>query len=206
MNPSDARRPLNAETPSPETLDASRVLIPSDRLQARVAELAQEIAAASAGKDLVLVGVLRGAFIFLADLVRSLPASAAVDFIAVSSYGGGTQSSGDIRITQDLTASVKDRDVILVEDIVDTGLTLRSLLEHVGAHRPRTLRSCALLSKPSRRILPIEADWTGFEIPDEFVIGYGLDYAERYRGLPHIATLPSPSSTGDPLEAVPPAV
>ena len=170
-------------------MDIDRVLIPSDRLQGRIAELGREIAAHSEGMDLVLVGVLRGAFIFLADLLRSLPASVSVDFIAASSYGGGTQSSGDVRITQDLTASVRGRDVILVEDIVDTGLTLRALLGHMTAHQPRTLRSCALLSKPTRRVLPIEADWTGFEIPDEFVIGYGLDYDERYRGLPYIATL-----------------
>ena len=175
-------------------MDLDRVLIPPDRLQRRVTELASEIAASSEGMDLVLVGVLRGAFIFLADLVRALPVPAAVDFMAVSSYGGGTQSTGDVRITQDLKASVRGRDVILVEDIVDTGLTLRALLEHVGAHRPRSLRSCALLSKPSRRVLPIEADWTGFEIPDEFVIGYGLDHAELYRGLPYVATLSNPDA------------
>jgi hypoxanthine phosphoribosyltransferase len=176
--------------PTPGALKVDRILIPSDRLQARVAELAEAIAQSSEGMDLVLVGVLRGAFIFLADLVRALPSSVAVDFLAASSYGGGTESSGEIRITQDLTASVRGRDVILVEDIVDTGLTLRALLEHVGAHRPRTLRSCALLSKPNRRKIRIDADWTGFEIPDEFVIGYGLDHAERYRGLPYIGTLP----------------
>ncbi|MBW3624362.1 MAG: hypoxanthine phosphoribosyltransferase [Armatimonadetes bacterium] len=181
-------------------MEIERILIPSDRLQERVKELAREIDAAigeSRETDLVLVGVLRGAFIFLADLLRALDTPAAVDFIAVSSYGGGTQSSGDIRITQDLTASIRGRDVILVEDIVDSGLTLQALIQHVGVHRPRSLRSCALLSKPDRRVVAIEADWTGFEIPDAFVIGYGLDYAERHRGLPYIAILRAPEASLD---------
>lgn len=175
-------------------MQIDRVLIPPDRLQARVMELAREIDAGPDTGDLVLVGVLRGAFIFLADLLRALETPASVDFIQASSYGGGTQSSGDVRITQDLTSSVRGRDVILVEDIVDSGLTLRALLHHMGAHQPRSLRSCALLSKPDRRVLPIEANWTGFEIPDEFVVGYGLDHAERYRGLPYIGTLRPPEA------------
>ncbi len=166
-----------------------RVLIPAERLQARVAELARQIDAESAGHDLVLVGVLRGAFIFLSDLLRALATPASVDFISVSSYGAGTQTSGEVRIVHDVKAPLAGRDVIVVEDIVDSGHTLHALLHHLQAHRPRTLRSCALLSKPSRRVLPMEATWTGFEIPDEFVVGYGLDYAERHRGLPYVATL-----------------
>ncbi len=172
-------------------MEVERVLIPTDRLQARVRELAAEIDAQSRGMDLVLVGVLRGAFIFLADLLRSLEAPASIDFIAVSSYGSGTQSSGEVRITQDLKSPVAGRDVILVEDIVDSGQTLQALYAHLKSHRPLSLRSVALLSKPSRRVVTIEADWTGFEIPDEFVVGYGLDYAERHRGLPYLAVLPA---------------
>ena len=166
-----------------------RILISSEQLHSRVIELAREIAGRSEGMDLVLVGVLRGAFVFLADLARALPATTAIDFIAASSYGSGTESNGDVRITHDLKSPVTGRDVILVEDIVDTGHTLRALYHHIGAHRPRSLRTCALLSKPSRRIVQIEADWVGFPIPDEFVVGYGLDFAERFRGLPYLATL-----------------
>lgn len=172
-------------------MEIKRTLLSADEIQNRVAELAEEIAAQSQGMDLVLVGALRGAFIFLADLVRKLSVPVAVDFLAASSYGSATDSSGDVRISLDLKASIRDRDVILVEDIVDTGYTLQALLRHLEAHHPRTLRSCALLSKPSRRIVSVEADWTGFEIPDEFVVGYGLDYSERYRDLPYLASLSS---------------
>jgi hypoxanthine phosphoribosyltransferase len=172
-----------------------RILFTPEQIQVRVTELAQEIASASEGMDLVLVGVLRGAFIFLADLVRALSVPVALDFIAASSYGHTTETTGDVRITHDLKSSVTDRDVVLVEDIVDSGYTLQSLIRHVEIHRPRTLRSCALLSKPSRRRVNIEADWTGFEIPDEFVVGYGLDYAEKFRDLPYLAVL-KPGSEG----------
>lgn len=170
-------------------MEVERILIAPDRLQDRVRELGQAITSESEGMDLVLVGVLRGAFIFLADLLRALEMPASIDFLAASSYGSGTESTGEVRIAQDLKSSVQGRDVILVEDIIDTGFTLRALKQHVGAHQPLTLRTCSLLSKPSRRLVAIEADWTGFEIPDEFVVGYGLDYAEQYRGLPYIGTL-----------------
>lgn len=170
-------------------MELDRILIAPEQLQRRVKELAGEIDRRCQGTDLVLVGVLRGAFIFLSDLLRALSLPASVDFIAVSSYGQGTRPGSDLRITHDLRSSVAGRDVILVEDIVDTGQTLRALYGHVGAHGPRSLRSCALLSKPSRRTVEIDADWTGFVIPDEFVVGYGLDYAERFRGLPYIASL-----------------
>ena len=179
-------------------MEVDRILIPAERIQARVTELGQAISAESQRMDLVLVGVLRGAFVFLADLLRALTVPAAVDFIAVSSYGSGTVSTGDVRIAHDLKSSVAGRDVVIVEDIVDTGLTLQALIGHIGAHRPRSLRSCSLLSKPGRRLLPIEADWVGFEIPDEFVVGYGLDYAEGFRGLPFLAVL-RPTATGDSM-------
>ena len=166
-----------------------RTLISAKRLQRRVRELAKEIEAESKEADLVLVGVLRGAFVFLADLLRALELPASVDFIAVSSYGAAMASRGEVRIVHDLRAPVAGRDVVVVEDIVDTGHTLQALYRHLSAHRPRSLRSCALLDKPSRRLIDVRADWVGFTIPDAFIVGYGLDYDERFRGLPYLATL-----------------
>jgi hypoxanthine phosphoribosyltransferase len=170
-------------------MEIGRVFLEPDQIRKRVEELAEEIAAQSQGMDLVLVGALRGAFVFLADLMRAMPVPVSVDFVAASSYGSSVQSSGDVRIIHDLKTSVAGRDVVLVEDIVDSGYTLQALRRHIQGHHPETFRACALLSKPNRRVVPVQADWIGFEIPDEFVVGYGLDFAERYRDLPYLAIL-----------------
>ena len=138
----------------------------------------------------MLVGVLKGAAVFLADLARRIEADCTFDFVAVSSYGKGTTSGGQVKLIKDLDESIEDKNVILVEDILDTGLTLSFLRKLLGQHHPRSLKLAALLDKPSRRLLPIEADYVGFEIPNHFVVGYGMDAAERYRNLPDIRLLP----------------
>jgi hypoxanthine phosphoribosyltransferase len=165
------------------------ILVPADDLQRRITELATEISRDYAGRDLVLVGVLKGAVFFLSDLMRQLAIPVEVDFMAVASYGSATKSSGVVRILKDLDAVIEDRDVLIVEDIVDSGLTLRYLLRNLGARNPRTLEVCALLIKPERRKVDLEARYVGFEIPNRFAIGYGLDHAERYRNLPYVAAL-----------------
>jgi hypoxanthine phosphoribosyltransferase len=166
-----------------------RVLIPAEDLNARVAELGRQIRHDYAGATPMLVGVLKGAVIFLADLMRAIEAPCECDFIAVSSYGASTRSSGIVRLTKDLSVSIEGRDVLIVEDIVDTGLTLSYLLRNLETRRPRSLRVCALLDKASRRQVPVALDYVGFTIPDEFVVGYGLDYAGLYRNLRHVAVL-----------------
>jgi hypoxanthine phosphoribosyltransferase len=165
------------------------ILIPAEALQRRVRELAAEISRDYAGRELVLVGVLKGAVFFLSDLMRSLRIPCEVDFMAVASYGSATKSSGVVRILKDLDAVVEGRDVLIVEDIVDSGLTLQYLLRNLAARNPRTLEVCALLVKPERRKVALAARYVGFEIPNRFVIGYGLDHAERYRNLPYVAAL-----------------
>ncbi len=169
---------------------AMDVLFPSAQIQARVAELGARISADFAGEPVVLVGVLKGAAIFLADLARHISADATFDFVAVSSYGEGTVSSGQVRLIKDLDESIEGKNVILVEDILDTGLTLSFLYAALQRHHPKTLRIAALLDKPDRRLKPIEAEYTGFRIPNHFVVGYGMDYGERYRNLPDIRLLP----------------
>ena len=162
-------------------------LISAKAIAARVESLAREISAFYAGTDkLVVVGLLRGSFVFIADLVRELDLPVEVDFLEVSSYGNSTQSSREVRILKDLRGAIEGRDVLVVEDIVDTGHTLKRVLEILGTRRPARLEACALLDKPSRREVDIRAKWIGFEIPDEFVVGYGIDYAQRNRNLPHI--------------------
>ena len=162
-------------------------LISAKAIAARVELLAREISAFYAGTDkLVVVGLLRGSFVFIADLVRELDMAVEVDFLEVSSYGNSTQSSREVRILKDLRGAIEGRDVLVVEDIVDTGHTLKRVLEILGTRRPARLEACALLDKPSRREVDIRAKWIGFEIPDEFVVGYGIDYAQRNRNLPHI--------------------
>jgi hypoxanthine phosphoribosyltransferase len=162
-------------------------LISAKAIAARVESLAREISAFYAGTDkLVVVGLLRGSFVFIADLVRELDLPVEVDFLEVSSYGNSTQSSREVRILKDLRGAIEGRDVLVVEDIVDTGHTLKRVLEILGTRRPGRLEACALLDKPSRREVDIRAKWIGFEIPDEFVVGYGIDYAQRNRNLPHI--------------------
>lgn len=180
-----------------------KVLISREQISQRVAEMGAQITRDFAGQSVILVGVLKGAAIFLSDLARHIELDATFDFIGVSSYGnrpspvqeakGGWDSTGEVRLTKDVDHSMRDKNVILVEDILDTGLTLNYLRNIVQGHQPKTLRIAALLDKPSRRKKPIQADYLGFTIPDEFVVGYGLDYAERYRNLPDICVMPKES-------------
>lgn len=164
-------------------------LITADALRSRIAALAIEIRAIAPDDDLHLVCVLKGAVFFLADLVRQLDGRVTMDFMALSSYGSGTSSSGEVRLIKDLDYGLEDRHVIIVEDIVDTGLTLHYLQEILRARNPRSLRTACLLSKPSRRKIDVRVEHIGFTIEDQFVVGYGLDYAERYRNLPYIGVL-----------------
>ncbi len=169
--------------------EIGEVLIPAEALQARVREMAAAISRDYAGKDLLLVAILRGAAFFLVDLARGLTIPAAIDFMAISSYGPGSQSSGVVKIIKDLDESIADRHVLIVEDIVDTGLTLGYLLRLLRARGPASLQVCALLDKTARRIVDHQIAYRGFEIPDRFVVGYGLDYQQRYRTLPYVAAL-----------------
>ena len=162
-------------------------MISAKTIAARIEALAREIEAVFSGTDkLIVVGLLRGSFVFIADLVRELDLPVEVDFLEASSYGDGTESSREVRILKDLRGEISGRDVLVVEDIVDTGHTLSHVLKLLNARSPRRLETIALLDKPSRREVDIRATWTGFEIPDEFVVGYGIDYAQRNRNLPHI--------------------
>jgi hypoxanthine phosphoribosyltransferase len=165
------------------------VLVTAEDLKRRVGELGEEISRDYAARPLLLVGVLKGAVFFLSDLMRYIDVPVEVDFMAVASYGSATDSSGVVRILKDLDASIEGRDVLIVEDIVDSGLTLQYLLRNLGSRNPRTLEVCALLTKPERRKVDLPTRYVGFEIPDRFVVGYGLDYAERYRNLPYVAAL-----------------
>ena len=166
------------------------ILLDADTIQARVKELAREIERDyPAGEEIHMVCVLKGGFVFMSDLVRNMSTRVSMDFIAVSSYGAGTKSSGEVRFQKDLDTSLENRHVIVVEDIVDTGLTLKYLQEILRSRAPKTLRTACLLSKPSRRKVEVAVDYIGFTIEDRFVVGYGLDYAEKYRNLPHIAVL-----------------
>jgi hypoxanthine phosphoribosyltransferase len=166
------------------------VLLDAETIRARIKELALEIERDyPADEEIHLVCVLKGGFVFMADLVRSMSARVSMDFIAVSSYGAGTKSSGEVRFQKDLDTSLESRNVIVVEDIVDTGLTLKYLQEILRSRAPKTLRTACLLSKPSRRKVEVPVEYIGFTIDDKFVVGYGLDFAEKYRNLPHIAIL-----------------
>jgi hypoxanthine phosphoribosyltransferase len=165
------------------------VLIEPDELQRRVRELGTEISRDYEGRDLVMIGVLRGAVIFLADLLRNMTVPCEIDFMAVSSYGSQTDSSGVVRILKDLDSSIEGRHALIVEDIIDSGLTLQYLLRNLRARSPASLEACALLTKPERRRVELPIRYVGFEIPNRFVIGYGLDYAQRYRNLGYVAVL-----------------
>jgi len=169
--------------------EVGEVLVGAEELQRRVAELGAEISRDYEGRDLVLVGVLRGAVLFLADLMRALEIPCEIDFMAVSSYGSATDSSGVVRIHKDLDSSIEGRDVVIVEDIIDSGLTLQYLLRNLRARDPRSLEVCSLLTKPERRRVELPIKYVGFEIPNRFAIGYGLDYAQRYRNLGYVAAL-----------------
>jgi hypoxanthine phosphoribosyltransferase len=168
-----------------------QILFSREQIRARVAEMGRQIDGDYAGEKIVLVGVLKGAAIFLADLARSLSLESTFDFVAASSYGKGQNSSGSVKLIKDLDESIAGKNVILVEDILDTGLTLAFLSRLFQQRNPKSLRVAALLDKPSRRLMKMEADYVGFTIPDRFVIGYGMDFAERYRGLPDICLMPS---------------
>ena len=169
--------------------DVGEILVQADDLQRRVRELGREISDDYAEDELLLVCVLKGAVFFLADLMRQLDMPCEVDFMAVASYGASTDSSGVVRILKDLDAPIEGRHVLIVEDIVDSGLTLKYLLRNLAARKPKSLEVCALLTKPDRRKAQIDAKYIGFEIPNRFVIGYGLDHAERHRNLPFVAAL-----------------
>ena len=169
--------------------DIDHILFSEEQLKARVREIAGQIDRDFAGKEPMLISVLRGSFIFMADLMRSITLPCTVDFMAVSSYGAGTTSSGQVQITKDLSESIEGRDIIVVEDILDSGNTLSYLLQILQARHPASMKLCTLLDKPDRRIKPVHVDYSGFSIPDEFVVGYGLDFAEKYRNLPYIGVL-----------------
>ena len=165
------------------------VLIEEEPLQARIAELGAEISSEYEGRDLLLVGVLKGAVFFMADLMRELTIPCEIDFMAISSYGAATDSSGVVRILKDLDTNIAGRDVLVVEDIIDSGLTLSYLIRNLESREPSSLEVCALLTKPSRREIDVPVRYVGFEIPNKFVVGYGLDFAERYRNLPYVGVL-----------------
>ena len=169
--------------------DIAEVLLDAETIKRKVHELGARIADDYEGRDLVLVSILKGALPFLADLMREIPIYCSLDFLEVSSYGAGTTSTGVVRILKDLAKPIEGRNVLVVEDILDTGHTLSYVIEHLRGQHPSTLGLCALLDKPARRVVPITVDYKGFEIPDKFVVGYGLDYAERYRNLPFIGVL-----------------
>ena len=169
--------------------DIETILVDEPTLQARVRELGQHISQEYQGKDLLLVSVLKGSFIFMSDLIRSISIPLEVDFMAISSYGKGVVSSGAVRIIQDLMIPIEGRNLIIVEDIIDSGNTLNYLLRMLRERQPATIRVMTLLDKPERREVDVQVDWVGFSIPNEFVVGYGLDYNETYRNLPYIGVL-----------------
>lgn len=195
--------PAEPRTPDPASMptlaahvqayerDIERVLISGEEIQSRVRELGEEITRDYAGSSPVLIGVLKGAFVVMADLSRSIRLPLEYDFMAVSSYGAATQTSGVVRILKDLDHDIEDRDVLVIEDIVDSGLTLNYLLKNLRSRRPASLEVCALLQKKGIQRVALDIRYKGFEIPPEFVVGYGLDFDERYRNLPYVATLKS---------------
>ena len=172
------------------------ILIDADSLRGRIAELGEEISAHYAGREVLLIGVLKGAVFFMADLMRHLTVPCEVDFMAISSYGAQTDSSGVVRILKDLDINIEGRHVLVVEDIIDSGLTLSYLRRTLGARKPASLEICALLTKPERREVDVPVRYVGFEIPNRFVVGYGLDLAERYRNLPYVGVLQEDAGAG----------
>ncbi len=169
--------------------DIQEILFSEEQLKTRVAEIAREIEQDYQGKEVMLISVLRGSFIFMADLCRAIDLPCTLDFMSVSSYGSGTTSSGQVQITKDLSEDITGRHIIVVEDILDSGNTLSYLLKILEHRHPASIRLCTLLDKPDRRVKPVEVHYSGFTIPDAFVVGYGLDYAEKYRNLPYIGIL-----------------
>ncbi len=176
-------------TTSTQAAPQLKVLFSRKQIADRVAEIGAEITRDFAGESVVLVGVLKGACLFLSDLARNIALDASFDFIGVSTYGSGKMSSGEVKLTKDVDSSVQGKNIIIVEDILDTGFTLTYLSKVIQAAQPKSLKIATLLDKPSRRLQPIQPDYYGFKIPDEFVVGYGMDFAERYRNLPDICIL-----------------
>ncbi|GAV23953.1 hypoxanthine phosphoribosyltransferase [Carboxydothermus pertinax] len=169
--------------------DVAEILISEEEIRAKVKELGQQISRDYAGQELLLVGILRGAMLFMSDLMREIDIPVNIDFMVVSSYGAGTTTSGEVRVLKDLDRGIEGRNVLLIEDIVDTGLTLNYLTKYLANRHPKSLKVCTLLNKPSRRRIEVPVDYNGFIIPDKFVVGYGLDYNEFYRNLPYIGVL-----------------
>lgn len=169
--------------------DVSKILLSQEQLEQRVAQIGAEITRDFAGRAPLFVGVLKGCFVFMADLMRHVDLPCSIDFMAVSSYGSGTKTTGAVKIIKDLNQDIEGRDIILVEDILDSGVTLHYLTEYLSVRKPATITIATLMDKPSRRKAPVYARYSGFEIPDAFVVGYGLDYDERYRNLPYIGIL-----------------
>lgn len=166
-----------------------RPIVTQEEMRARIRELGKQITADYTGRDLVLVGVLKGAYAFYADLARAIRIPIRVDFLMVTSYGSRAKTSGKVKIVTELTEDIKGKDVLLVEDIVDSGLTVQYLVKALGKKKPRSIKVCALLSKPERRTIDVAIDYVGFEIPNKYVVGYGLDYQQKYRNLPYLAVL-----------------
>ena len=166
-----------------------RILLSEDQIKARIAELGRELTADYAGKNPIFIGVLKGVVMFFADMIRAIPLDCQIDFMAVSSYGGGTQSSGKIRIQKDISVDLAGRHVVILEDILDSGLTLSHTAAYLKTKGPASLKICTLLDKPDRRKAEVQADYVGFTIPNLFVVGYGLDYDENYRNLPYVGVL-----------------
>ena len=169
--------------------DIESVLFSEEQLKRRVREIAAEIEKDYAGKEIMLISVLRGSFVFMADLCRAIDLPCTIDFMSVSSYGSGTSSTGQVQITKDLSGDISGKHILVVEDILDSGNTLSYLLKLLEQRKPASIRLCTLLDKPERRVKPVEVHYSGFTIPDAFVVGYGLDYAEHYRNLPYIGIL-----------------
>jgi len=168
-----------------------KILFPKETIQKRVREMANQISKDYAGKELILIGVLKGAFIFMADLIREINIPCRVDFARLASYGAGSESSGKVVLTKDIETSIKDKDILIVEDILDTGLTMQYFVEWLKERNPKSLKTCVFLDKRKRRKVPLEADYVGFTIDDGFVVGYGLDFNEMYRFSPEIYTINS---------------
>ena len=169
--------------------DVEQILIGGEELAERIRQLGQQITEDYEGKDLIVVGILKGASLFMSDLIRKIEGKISIDFMVVSSYGNASETSGVVRIIKDLDMDITDKHILLVEDIIDTGLTLAYLKEYLCNRKAASVRICTLLDKPCRRSKPVDVEYIGFEVPDEFIIGYGIDYAEKYRNLPYIASL-----------------
>ncbi|MDF2856477.1 MAG: hypoxanthine phosphoribosyltransferase [Neobacillus sp.] len=165
------------------------IMLPAAKIKQRVKEIAEEIENDLVNEEIVLIVVLKGSFVFAADLIREMKSDIKVDFISVSSYSDQTETTGKVKLIKDLDANITNRNVVVVEDIIDSGLTLHFLREHLKMHKPKEIKICTLLDKPERRRVDLPVDYVGFVIPDEFIVGYGIDYAQKYRNLPYIATV-----------------